>query len=77
MAITIDNAELKECKSKLKKLRLANSMTQSELHLASGVNIKSIAYYEQFPERINKASVETLLKLCDCLGCEITDIIEK
>ena len=27
-------------------------------------------------EPLNKASVETLLKICDSLGCEITDIIE-
>ena len=77
MSIKIDNPELKDCKSKLKKLRIANGMTQTELSLTSEVNIKSIAYYEQYPDRINKASVETLLKICDSLGCEITDIIEK
>ena len=51
--------------------------TQQELADLSGINIKSIASYEQSPEKINKASVETILKLCDCLGCEIDDIIDK
>lgn len=76
MGIKIDNEELKKYKSKMKRLRVAKGMTQTELSLASNVNIKSIAYYEQYPDRINKASVETLLKICDSLGCEITDIIE-
>ena len=77
MAIKIDNPEINQYKSKMKKIRVAKGMTQIELSLSSNVNIKSIAYYEQYPERINKASVETLLKICDSLGCEITDIIEK
>ena len=76
MGIKIDNPELNQYKSKMKRLRVAKGMTQTELSLASDVNIKSIAYYEQYPDRINKASVETLLKICDSLGCEITDIIE-
>lgn len=77
MSTKIDNPELKEYKSKMKRLRVARGMTQTELSTLSEVNVKSIAYYEQYPEKINKASVETLLKICDSLGCEITDIIEK
>lgn len=76
MGIKIENEDINQYKSKMKKIRVSQSMTQMELSQASGVNIKSIAYYEQYPDRINKASVETLLKICDCLGCEITDIIE-
>lgn len=76
MAIKIDNPEINDYKSKMKKIRIAKSMTQTELSLSSGVSIKSISYYEQYPDKINKASVETLLKICDSLGCEITDIIE-
>jgi transcriptional regulator with XRE-family HTH domain len=77
MSTKIDNPELKEYKSKMKRLRVARGMTQTELSTLSEVNVKSIAYYEQYPEKINKASVETLLKICDSLGCGITDIIEK
>ena len=77
MSTKIDNPELKEYKSKMKRIRVARGMTQTELSTLSEVNVKSIAYYEQYPEKINKASVETLLKICDSLGCEITDIIEK
>lgn len=63
-------------KSKLKKYRIAMGFTQSELADLSGINIKSIASYEQFPERINKASVETIAKLADSLGCNLDDLIE-
>ena len=77
MATKIDNPELKQYKSKMKKMRVARGMTQSELSELSDVNVKSIAYYEQYPDKINKASVETLLKICDSLGCEITDIIDR
>ena len=77
MATKIDNPELKKYKSKMKKMRVARGMTQIELSELSEVNVKSIAYYEQYPDKINKASVETLLKICDSLGCDITDIIER
>ena len=77
MATKIENPELNEYKSKMKRYRVARGMTQSELSKLSEVNVKSIAYYEQYPEKINKASVETLLKICDSLGCEITDIIDR
>ena len=76
MAIKIDNPELNGYKSKMKKFRVAKGMTQAQLSEISNVNVKSIAYYEQYPDRINKASVETLLKISESLGCEITDIIE-
>lgn len=77
MNINDDNEALSKYKSRLKRKRLSMKFTQQELADLSGINIKSIASYEQSPEKINKASVETILKLCDCLGCEIDDIIDK
>ena len=77
MNINDDNDALSKYKSRLKRKRLSMKFTQQELADLSGINIKSIASYEQSPEKINKASVETILKLCDCLGCEIDDIIDK
>ena len=76
MAIKIDNPEINQYKSKMKRIRVARGMTQTQLSELSKVNVKSIAYYEQYPDRINKASVDTLLKICESLGCELTDIIE-
>lgn len=63
-------------KSKLKVYREKIGMTQSELADLSGVNVKSIAAYEQTPYKINKASVETVSKLSDSLGCQLTDLVE-
>ena len=73
----VENKRINACKSKLQKLRLMHGFTQKDLSELSGVNIKSIAVYEQEPERINKASIETVLILSDCLGCEMEDLIEK
>lgn len=75
--IKIKNKEIKAYKSKLKQIRVSSGMTQEELSKLSGINIKSIAAYEQNPEKINKASVESVYNLSDCLGCSMDDIIEK
>jgi transcriptional regulator with XRE-family HTH domain len=72
----IDNPILNSYKSKLKKMRTSKGMTQSELANLSGINKKSIASYEQNPEKINKVSVEKIIILSDCLGCEVSDIVE-
>jgi len=77
MIIKTESSKLNEYKSRLKKLRVSMGFTQQDLSDLSGINIKSIASYEQSPEKINKASVETVLKLCDCLGCGIDEIIDK
>ena len=71
----IKNEKIERYKSKLKQIRVSRGMTQIALSDLSGVNLKSIASYEQYPERINRASVETVLKLSDSLGCNFEDII--
>lgn len=74
--ITIENKELLSYKSKLKRMRISRGLTQLELSELSGVNIKSISLYEQYPVKINKASIETISLLSDSLGCNIEDLIE-
>ena len=73
----IQNEEIKAYKSKLKRIRVSRGFTQQELSDLSGINIKSIAVYEQIPEKINKASLESAANLADCLGCTIEDLLEK
>lgn len=63
--------------SKLKKMRLAAGFTQEELSESSGVNIKSLASYEQSEEKLAKACVHTVMKLADCLGCTVEDLIDR
>ena len=63
--------------SKLKRLRIAAGFTQEQLSEISGVNIKSLASYEQTNEKLAKASVKTVIKLADSLGCTVEDLIER
>lgn len=60
----------------LKTIRTASGLSQSELSKESGVELRSIQMYEQRRNDINKAQVETLLKLSKVLGCEIKDLLE-
>lgn len=70
-----EDPKLAKINSKLKKARIAAGITQIELSELSGVNIKSITSYEQNPEKLSRASLDTVWVLADSLGCEIEDII--
>lgn len=63
--------------SKLKQARIIRGYTQEELSKLSNVNIKSIASYEQNPEKLSSASTSTVYRLADALGIEIEDILNK
>ena len=73
----IENKEINDCKSNLKKMRITRGLTQAELSSLSGINIKSIALYEQNPSRLSKASVDTVYSIADSLNCDISSIINK
>lgn len=75
--IKIENQDIRSYNSNLKQIRVSFGLTQTELADLSGINVKSIASYEQNPEKINKASVETVYNIADSLGCNIEDLIEK
>ena len=60
----------------LKQLRTAYGCSQSELASLSGVSLRSIQMYEQRKKDINKASVDTVLKLANALGCTVEELIE-
>lgn len=77
MVILYEDPRLANLKSNLKKARLVQGYTQESLSELSGVNIKSIAAYEQNPEKLNAASLSTVYKLADALGFDISDIINK
>ena len=63
--------------TKLKRRRISAGYTQSELSEASGVNIKSLTNYEQDPKKLNSASVSSIIKLADCLGCHVEDLVDR
>lgn len=72
----IANDTIKECNSKMKKMRLIAGLKQKELAALTGINTKTICQYEMDPSKINKASIESVAKIADALGCDIMDIIE-
>lgn len=73
--ILYEDEKLRGLKSNLKKARIIQGYTQEALAKLSGVNIKSIASYEQNPDKLTTASVGTCIKLADALGCEVIDIV--
>lgn len=73
--ILFQDPKLAKIHSNLKKARLCKGYTQESLAELSGVNIKSIAAYEQNPEKLTNASTATVIKLANSLGCDIYDII--
>ena len=73
----VEEPRLAKYSSKLKKRRIMRGFTQESLADLSGVNIKSIAAYEQNADKLLAASTVTIYKLADALGCEIEDLINK
>ena len=61
--------------SSLKLLRQKRNLTQEQLALISGVNIRSIRAYEQGENDILKAQGESLLMLSKALGCTIEELL--
>ena len=62
--------------TKLKRIREARGLSQSELAKISGVSLRSIQMYEQRGNDIDKAQGQTLYKLSVILGCQIEDLLE-
>ena len=75
--ILYEDPKIAQYTSKLKKIRVMKGLTQEQLADLSDVNIKSIAAYEQQPEKLSNASVSTTLKLANSLGVDILDIINQ
>ena len=62
--------------TKLKRIREARGLSQSELAKLSGVSLRSIQMYEQRGNDIDKAQGQALYKLSVILGCQIEDLLE-
>ena len=62
--------------STLKKLRIRSKITQEELSILSGVNLRSIKAYEQGENNILKAQSEILYKLAKALNCKMEDLLK-
>ena len=73
----VEDPRVENISNNLKKKRLMRGYTQEALSEISGVNIKSIAAYEQDEKRFTSASAATVFRLADALGCEMEEIINK
>ena len=60
----------------LKAAREAAGYSQAQLAEKSGINKRTLQYYEQGYRNIDGASLETLVSLSLALNCKITDILE-
>jgi len=61
--------------SALKPLRQKRKLTQEQLALLSGVNLRSIRSYEQGDNDIAKAQGNTLQMLAKALDCSIEELL--
>jgi DNA-binding transcriptional regulator YiaG len=68
--------ESRSPETNLKRIRTAYGCSQSELARLSGVSLRSIQMYEQRRKDINKAQVDTLLRIARSLGCRVEDLTE-
>lgn len=69
--------EMRISETKLKRVRDAAGLSQSELAKKSGVSLRSIQMYEQRQNDIDKAQGHTLYKLSVALGCDMDDLLER
>lgn len=63
-------------KSKLSKMRKKKGLSQTDLAVASGVPLKTIQWFELYPDKIDGTKLNTLCSLSLALECAIEDIIE-
>lgn len=62
--------------SSLKMIRKKRKLTQEQLAMLSGVNVRSIRSYEQGDNDILKAQGDTLLMLARALDCTIEELLQ-
>ena len=78
MAVLLyEDPKLAKYNSKHKKARISKGYTQESLAELSEVNIKSIASYEQDPEKLAVANYKSVRKIADSLGVDTSDIVNE
>ena len=61
---------------KLKELRQARGLSQSQLADKAGINVRVLQHYEQGSKNFDHARIDTLLKICLALNCKLEDVID-
>lgn len=61
---------------KLKEMRQAANLSQSQLAEKAGLSLRTLQHYEQGAKEFDHARIDTILKVCLVLNCKFEDIIE-
>lgn len=61
---------------KLKKLRQAKGLSQSQFAEKAEMSVRTLQHYEQGAKDFDHARIDTILRACLVLGCSLEDIIE-
>ena len=61
---------------KLKEMRQAKDLSQSQLAEKANMNVRTLQHYEQGSKIFDHARIDTILRVCLALGCKLEDVIE-
>lgn len=61
---------------KLKEMRQARGLSQSQLAEKTGINVRTLQHYEQGSKNFDHARIDTITKVCIALNCQLEDVIE-
>ena len=62
--------------NKLKQIREAAGLTQTELAKASNISVRVLQNYEQGTRPLNGARAITVYRIAQALGCTIEDLLD-
>lgn len=61
---------------KLKEMRKARGLSQSQLAEKADINLRVLQHYEQGSKIFDHARIDTIVKVCIALDCKLEDVIE-
>lgn len=61
---------------KLKKMRQAAGLSQSQFAEKAEMSVRTLQHYEQGSKDFDHARIDTILRACLVLNCKLEDIIE-
>lgn len=61
---------------KLKQLRQAAGLSQSQFAKKAEMSVRTLQHYEQGSKDFNNARIDTIIKACIVLNCKLEDIID-
>ena len=61
---------------KLKEMRQAKGLSQSQLAEKANMNVRTLQHYEQGSKNFDHSRIDTILRVCLALECKLEDIIE-